>query len=237
MVNNYTDGKKRTKNPNPLGPPVTYMEERGVFQPLVSTTNMFGLCRFYRVDPNMPMPSGPDSPAIAEHVKRLLLLASTKPRWYVIVVFRCGTVTPLGLLQELHMQSALIRIPIYLAGESKDRHGARVLCCPFCTYTVQNDPAYLNHIVCAHYDMSFRCGSCLQAITSSSQKMKDHIKECSRLAPLPTASQESAPGRRSPRKSAHDSKHVHSKKKGSRSEKSQPAGQASQDSQTSDRCT
>ena len=65
--------------------------------------------------------------------------------------------------------------------------------------------------------------------------MKVHIKECSGLAPPPTASQESAPGGRLPKKSAPDSKHVCSKKKGSRSEKSQPAGQASQDSQASDR--
>ena len=47
MVNDYTDGKRRPKNPDPLGPPVSYMEERGVFQPLASMTNTFGLCRFY----------------------------------------------------------------------------------------------------------------------------------------------------------------------------------------------
>ena len=86
-----------------------------------------------------------------------------------------------------------------------------------------------------HYDVSFGCGSCLSAITSSVQKMKDHIKECSGLTPLPMASQESVPGGRSPKKSAPDSKHVSSKKKSSRSEKSQPASQASQDSQASDR--
>ena len=141
----------------------------------------------------------------------------------------------MGLLQELHTRSALVRIPIYLTGEAKDGHGARVLCCPFCAYTVQNDPAYLNHIVCAHYDVSFGCGACLSALTSSGQQMKVHIKECSGLAPPPTASQESVPGGHSPKMSAPDSKHVRSKKKGSRSEKSQPAGQASQDSQASDR--
>ena len=211
------------------------MEECGVFQPLASTTNTLGLCRFYRADPNTSMPTGPKPPATAEHVKKLLFLASTKRRRYVIVVFRGGTVTPLGLLQELHTRSALVRIPIYLTGEVKDGHGARMSCCPFCAYTVQNDPAYLNHIVCTHYDASFACGACLSAITSSGQQMKNHIKECSGLAPPPTASQESAPGGRSPKKSAPDSKHVRSKKKGSRSEKSQPAGQASQDSQASDR--
>ena len=111
MVNDYTDGKRRPKNPDPLGPPVSYMEDRGVFQPLTSPTNTFGLCHFYRADPNTPMPSGPVSPATAEHVKRLVLLASTTPRRYVLMVFRGGTVTALGLLQELHTQSALVRIP------------------------------------------------------------------------------------------------------------------------------
>ena len=156
MVNDYMDGKRKPKNPDPLGPPVSYMEECGVFQPLASTTNTLGLCHFYRVDPNTPMPTGPESPAMAEHVKKLLLLASTKRRWYVIVVFRGGTVTPLGLLQELHTRSALVRIPIYLTGEAKDGHGACVSCCPFCTYTVQNDPAYLNHIVCSALRREFR---------------------------------------------------------------------------------
>ena len=108
-------------------------------------------------------------------------------------------------------------------------------CCPFCTYTVQNDLAYLNHIICVHYDVSFRCGACLSAVTSSGQQMKNHIKECSGLAPPPTALQESVPGGRSPKKGAPGSKHVQGKKKGHHSEKSQPAGQASQDSQANDR--
>ena len=116
----------------------------------------------------------------------------------------------------------------------KDGHSARVVLSILRVY-VQNDLAYLSHIVCAHYDGSFGCGSCLSAITSSVQKMKDHIKECSGLTPLPTASQESVPGGRLPKKSAPDSKHVSSKKKSSCSEKSQLAGQASQDSQASDR--
>ena len=115
------------------------------------------------------MPTGPKPLATVEHVKKLLFLASTKQRRYVIVVFRGGTVTPLSLLQEMHMQSALVRIPIHGTGEVKDGHGVCVLCCPFCVYTFQNDPAYLNIIVCTHYDASFACGACLSAITSSGQ--------------------------------------------------------------------
>ena len=208
MVNDYTDGKRKPKNPDPLGPPVSYMEEHRVFQPLASTTNTLGLCHFYRADPNVSTPKTPKLPATVEHVKKLLLLASTQRQLYIIMVFQGGTVTPLGLLQELHTQSALLRIPIYLPGETKDGHRPRVSCCPFCTYTIQNDLAYLNHIVCAHYDANFACGTCLSAVTSSAQQMKNHIKECSRLAPPPTALQESAPSGRSPKKSAPGSKHV-----------------------------
>ena len=198
-------------------------------------TNPLGLCCFYHADPNVSKPKTPKPLATVEHVKKLLLLASTQRQPYIIMVFQGGTVTPLGLLQELHTRSTLVHIPIYLPGETKDGHRPRVLCCPFCTYTIQNDPAYLNHIICTHYNTNFACGTCLSAITSSGQQMKNHIKECSGLASPPTASQESAPGGRSPKKSAPGSKHVQGKKKGRHSEKSQPAGQASQDSQASDR--
>ena len=38
MVNDYADaGKRRPKNPDTIGPPVSYMKECGVFQPLPST--------------------------------------------------------------------------------------------------------------------------------------------------------------------------------------------------------
>ena len=127
-----------------------------MFQPLASMTNPLGLCHFYRMDPNMSMPKTPKPLATVEHVKKLLVLASTQRRPYIIVVFQGGTVTPLGLLQELHTRSALIRIPICLPGETKDGHRPHMSCCPFCVYTVQNDPAYLNHIICMHYNAKFR---------------------------------------------------------------------------------
>ena len=51
MVNDYADaGKRRPKNPDTKGPPISYMKEHGVFQPLPSTTNPLGLCRFYPTD-------------------------------------------------------------------------------------------------------------------------------------------------------------------------------------------
>ena len=52
VVNDYDDGgKRKPKNPDFFGPPVTYMEKRGVFKPLPSTMNPLGLCCFYPTDP------------------------------------------------------------------------------------------------------------------------------------------------------------------------------------------
>ena len=77
---------------------------------------------FLPADPNVSTLKTPKPPATVEHVKKLLLLASTQRQLYIIVVFQGGTVTPLGLLQELHMRSMLVHIPIYLPGETKDGH-------------------------------------------------------------------------------------------------------------------
>ena len=214
------------------------MKERGVFQPLPSTTNPLGLCHFYPADPvSMSMLAPPKSPAMAEHLKGLLLLTKMQRQPNIIAMFQGGPVTPLGLLQELHMRNALARIPIYWSDETKDRHKPRMSCCPFCAYTIQNDPAYLNHIVGAQYNANFACGTCLSAVTASGQQMKRHINECPRLAPPPpTTSQECVRSERLPKKSAHGSKHAGSKKKGHHSEKSRSASTTSQeDSQTGDR--
>ena len=218
-------------------PPISYMKERGVFQPLPSMMNPLGLCRFYRADPaNASMLSPLKPPATANMSRVSCSLQKMQQRLYIIVVFQGGPITPLGLLQELHTWSTLARIPIYRSDETKDGHKPCMSCCPFCAYTIQNDLAYLNHIVGAHYNANFTCGACLSAITSSGQQMKRHINECSRLAPLPMTSQESVRSERSPKKSASGSKHAGSKKKGRHSEKSQPAGSASQeDSQAGDR--
>ena len=154
-------GREGPKILTPLAPPVSYMEERGVFQPLASTTNTFGLCCFYCADPNVPMPTGPESMATAEHVKRLLLLASTKPQLVCHHSFPRWDCYSFGFVARAAYVKRTCLNP-YLPdwGSQGHGHGARMSCCPFCAYTVQNDPAYLNHIVCVHYDASFGCGGC-----------------------------------------------------------------------------
>ena len=207
------------------------MKEHGVFQPLPSMMNPLGLCHFYHADPSIVSTlTSPKPPATAEHVKSLLLLKKMQQWPYIIVVFQGGPITPLGLLQELHMQITLARIPIYRSDETKDGYKPCVSCCPFCVYTIQNDPAYLNHIVGMHYNVNFACGTCLSAIASSGQQMKRHINKCSGLAPPPmTTLQESVRSEYSPKKSAPGSKHAGSKKKSCHSEKLQPAGLVSQE--------
>ena len=133
VVNDYADvRKRRPKNPDSFGPPVSYMEDHGVFKPLASTTNPLGLWRFYPADPTIAstLPT-PKSPAKADHVKGLLLLAKMQSRPYIIVVFQGGTITALGLLQELHTQSALAHIPIYRPEETKAGTGLMYLVAHF----------------------------------------------------------------------------------------------------------
>ena len=207
------------------------MEDCGVFKPLASTTNPLGLCCFYPADPTITstLPSL-KPPAKADHVKGLLLLAKMRSWPYIIVVFQGGTITALGLLQELHTWSALACIPIYRPEETKDGHRPRISCCPFCAYTIQNDPAYLNHIVSVHYNANFTCGTCLSAVTPSCQQMKRHIGRCKGLDPPACQCRRDQmrlpqPHRRRTqwslaKKSTHVSKHAGCKKKGHRSEKS-----------------
>ena len=136
----------------------------------------------------------------------------------------------------------LAHIPIFLPEETKDGHKPWILCCPFCAYTVQNDPAFPNHVVNAHYQANFTCGTCLSALTTSGQQMKRHISECPGLPTLPDkSSQGSTHGGSLPKKRAHGSSGSKSKHKGSKHkhwhhpDKSQSDEKASQEgSQTGD---
>ena len=168
MVNDYADtGKRRPKNPDTIGPPLSYMKEHRVFQPLPSMMNPLGLCCFYPMDPSsLSTLLLPKPPTTNEHLKHLLVLTKAKNWRYIIVVFQGGPIMPLGLLQELHMHHVLVCIPIFLPDEAKDRHKPQVSCCPFCTYTIQNDLAYLNHIISMYYHMCLMCGACLDAVAT-----------------------------------------------------------------------
>ena len=74
-----------------------------MFQPLPSTMNPLGLCHFYPADPSsLSTLTPPKLPTTVDHLNNLLVLAKSRCRLYIIVVFEGGPVMPLGLLQELH---------------------------------------------------------------------------------------------------------------------------------------
>ena len=50
--------------------------------------------------------------------------------------------------------------------------------CPFCQYAGSYNISYLNHIIIAHYNMSFGCGKCLKLVFKSGQQLKVHKKVC-----------------------------------------------------------
>ena len=172
------------------------MKEWGVFQPLPSMTNPLGLCHFYPTDPmSLSTLMPPKAPTTVDHLNNLLVLTKSRCWLYIIVVFEGGPVTPLGLLQELHSHHVLVCIPIFLPEEMKDGHKPWILCCPFCAYTLQNDPAFLNHVANAHYQVNFPCGKCLSAVMTLGQQMKRHISECPGLPILPEKSSQDSTSR------------------------------------------
>ena len=152
---------------------------------------------------------------------------------------------PLGLLQELHSWHTLVRIPIFWPDETKDGHRPWVSCCPFCTYTIQNDPAYLNHILSA-------CITMRALHLWGMPRCRSHVRSTAEEAPFRVlwadhSFQDIITGKyvhseHSPKKSAHGSSSFKSKHAGSKNKKShhpgksQPVDATSQeDSQTGDR--
>ena len=120
QVHDYTDTGSPSKDPDKIGPLLTYMKECGVFKPLDTIVNLLGLCRFYRTDPKKSnVITGLKSTSSIHKIKHLLGLAKELGRLLTIVVFEDGTVTPLGLLQELDSHLTLSCITISMPEEVK----------------------------------------------------------------------------------------------------------------------
>ena len=186
-VNDYADAeKRRPKNPDTIGAPISYMKECGVFQPLPFTTNPLGLCHFYPMDPSslstlLHSWNHPPPRSISN-----VSWFSWKPSAGHISLL-CSKVAPLrhwGYCRNCIRAMCLCVFQSSCLMKAKDWHKPWVSCCPFCTYTVQNDPAYLNHIISTHYHMSLTCGACLDAIAMLGQQLKRHLSECCMGWPL-----------------------------------------------------
>ena len=106
-VHDHADVGKSCNAPDKIGPLLTYMEEHRVFKPLDTIDNPMGLCRFYRTSSKKSNvligPKSTDSACKIQDIK----LAKGVGRPLTVVVFEGETVTPLGLLQELHSHLTL----------------------------------------------------------------------------------------------------------------------------------
>ena len=53
--------------------------------------------------------------------------------------------------------------------------------CLFCMYSGSNDPSYMNHIICGHYNTNYGCRKCLNKVFTTGQLLKACMKVCKGL--------------------------------------------------------
>ena len=85
-------------------------------------------------------------------------------------------VTAVSLLKKLHASTSLWHLKMETPAEAAGKLMWKLSFCPFCQYCSSNDPSYLNHIICAHYEASFGCGRCLGKVNSTGQALSKHMQ-------------------------------------------------------------
>ena len=175
----HADIDKCCEAPDKIGPPLTYMEEHGLFKSAEAINNPMGLCWFYQTSPKKSnVLTGPKLANCACKIQGMVEIAKRVGRLLTVIVFKGELVTPMCLLQELHLRLTLSRIAIHTPEEAKVGVKNRMYCCPICVYMVKNDLVFLNHIIVGHYWGSFSCRKCLAFIAATAQQMKRHIAGC-----------------------------------------------------------
>ena len=76
------------------------------------------------------------------------------------------SMTVVCLLHKLHEVASLQCLGMEMVEEGGKK---KVSFCPLCQYAGSNNMSYLNHIVIAHYDVSYRFGKCLKLAFKSEQ--------------------------------------------------------------------
>ena len=116
-------------------------------------------------------------PATRRQIRDLLKSAHSISQPYLILAHSTDSVTAVSLLRELHTTACLWRLQVDLQDKS-----VKPSFCPFCAYAGGNDLSYLNHIIIAHYNVSYGCGRCLKQAFISSSVLHIHKKVCLRFA-------------------------------------------------------
>ena len=102
-VCNHPQFGKHCEAPDQVGPPISYMEELGVFKPVMSPNNPMGLCQFYRTSPEKAnVLVGSKSADCVHRIHRLIELAKRIGWQLMVVIFEGESVSPRCLLGELH---------------------------------------------------------------------------------------------------------------------------------------
>ena len=178
-VCNHPHLGNRCEAPDQVRPPISYMEELGVFRMPVSMNNPIRLCQFYHTSPGKAnILVGPKSAECARRIRGLIQIAKTMGRQHTVVVLEGESVSPWCLLGELHSRLALSWFNIHTPEEANMGICICVYCCPIYTYVIKNDTALLDHIIIGHYLGSFSCGKCLAFATDTVGKMKRHFILC-----------------------------------------------------------
>ena len=78
-----------------------------------------------------------------------------------------------SMLREQHTATCLRCLQVDLQDKL-----VKLSFCPFCAYAGGNDLSYLNHIIIAHYNVSYGCWKCLKQAFVSSSALHNHKKVC-----------------------------------------------------------
>ena len=114
------------------------MEEHGVFKPVEAIQNPMGLCRFYWTSSKKSdVLTGLKSTDCAHKIQGMVELAKGVRLPLTVIVFKGETVTPMYLLQDLHLCLTLSHIAIHTPKEAKVGPMNHMSCCPICTYVVK----------------------------------------------------------------------------------------------------
>ena len=181
MTCDHADPCKEAKSPDLLGPPLDYMVSHWVFE--AKKTSEYDLCCFYQVGLSgdlLEFPS-PHKPTTCEQVSSLLLKARVLGQPNLIVVHSQDVVTAVCLLQELHIENSLFHLPVETKAEAGSKLIQKLSFCPFCQYSGSNNPSYMNHIVCRHYNTNYGCSKCLNEVYITRHLLSKFMKTCKGL--------------------------------------------------------
>ena len=91
----HADIGKCCEAPDEIGPPLTYMEEHGVFKPMEAINNPMGLCRFYRMTPKKSnVLTGPKLADCACKIQGMVEMAKGVGRVLTVIVFEGESFSP-----------------------------------------------------------------------------------------------------------------------------------------------